>query len=445
MLKRRVVQLSLPLLGLFIFAGVAQAQQTTYYFVSVPFTTFSPGTNCPPTCRITGSFTVSQPLPPNINLPVNIIDSSGTFTPTSFTFTDGVRTITNTTATISGFAVNTDANGNIVQWNFYAQNSTFYVFGFYFPDTDSQAGFANNSGGAYFDARGVPTGTWCKGTAVCSYSIQVSGANGVAGPPFLVPPSNQSGSIYSNDYVSQLGILIKCIDNETHLPAGDCRLRVSFVPVANSGGHIHSNPIAPAFLASPSITDTVTGLNVLYTAPENSGDVKGTASGTDPQGNTITPVPFIVHVELGPLAALSETPFDQLTGDTTIHPDNHFGITAFNNALTKSAAAYYQILKPGELVLGINDMCLQYGGIFDFDADWDSPHNTHRVGHSADIGSGQGVGFKGSIPVGHRIELKWILYHNSLVPIREDQGNGIICNPVDYPLLECTHWHVEPK
>ena len=129
MLKRRVVQLSLPLLGLFIFAGVAQAQQTTYYFVSVPFTIFALGASCPPTCRITGSFTVSQPLPPNINLPVGIIDGSGTFTPTSFTFTNGVETITNTTASFSGFAVNTDANGNIVQWNFYAENSATYIFG----------------------------------------------------------------------------------------------------------------------------------------------------------------------------------------------------------------------------------------------------------------------------------------------------------------------------
>ncbi len=172
---RLAAQVGLLLAGLFCFTSVALAQQTTYVFQSVAFTVFSNGASCPPTCQLTGSFTVSQPLPPNINLPVDTIFGPGTFTPISFSFTNGIQTITDkNSGGGSGFAVNTDANGNIVQWNFYASNCAvqspyicngpaFHVFGSYFPDTDSQVGFNSSLGGANFDAHGIPTGTWSTG------------------------------------------------------------------------------------------------------------------------------------------------------------------------------------------------------------------------------------------------------------------------------------------
>jgi len=162
------------------YAAVSSAQSartTTYSFASVQFKIFNSGTSCPPTCQIEGYFTVPQPLPPNINLPVGVIDGSGTFRPTSFCFTNGVDTITNANATISGFAVNTDSNGNIVQWGLYAENSAFYVWANYFPQIDSQVGFSSNSGGvfhqAYFeDGLGkAPTGTWSIGSSASGCGV----------------------------------------------------------------------------------------------------------------------------------------------------------------------------------------------------------------------------------------------------------------------------------
>lgn len=283
-----------------------------------------------------------------------------------------------------------------------------------------------------------------------SAEISVATATDSTGPPFQMLPSNQSGSSYPNNFVSQLGIVISCIDASTHQPIGGCALNdPKFAPTPKTGGHNHDDPSRPSFLKPASIVTTGTGLSVLYTAPEVSGDIVGTASGTDPQGNQMAPVPFTINVGLGPLSELAAVPsIYELTGDTPVHPSNHWGLRSFDVALINSATTYKQLLKPGEPVLGINDMTLQFGGIFDIHADsgspWKSPHNTHREGHSADIGSGQGLGFKGSIPVGQRKKLRAILYLNSLQPIRENQG-GVICDPQNHPLLECTHWHVEPK
>ena len=35
--------------------------------------------------------------------------------------------------------------------------------------------------------------------------------------------------------------------------------------------------------------------------------------------------------------------------------------------------------------LGVNDMSLELGGVFDIDRTWLPPHAEHRVGHNADI------------------------------------------------------------
>jgi len=155
---------------------LAGAGRTTYSFVSVPLTQFV-GTACPPTCRITGSFTVTQPLAPNITLTPAQLGGSGSFTPDSFSFTDGVTTFTNLNSTTSGFAVNTDANGNIVEWGIYMGNTTLgpgislYYAG---PTELTQEGINVNSYQAYFQALGVVGGTWTVAAAAPAASVGIS-------------------------------------------------------------------------------------------------------------------------------------------------------------------------------------------------------------------------------------------------------------------------------
>jgi hypothetical protein len=136
---------------LFAGSGIAAAS-VQYNFVSSPFNTFI-NTTCPPTCNLTGSFTVATALPPNL-----VVDQ-GFFTPISFSFTDGVSTVTNLTASFSEFSVGTNASGKIVTWDISADDAFSQMFAFSDPPTETQEGnnaqtyqayfFGNTSGGSW--------------------------------------------------------------------------------------------------------------------------------------------------------------------------------------------------------------------------------------------------------------------------------------------------------
>ena len=84
----------------------------TYEYTGNDFTTvFTPSGAGPYTTSdfISGSFTVASPL---------AADFTGTINPVSFSFTDGVQTITNLNylPSLSTFGVQTDNNGNIQYW-----------------------------------------------------------------------------------------------------------------------------------------------------------------------------------------------------------------------------------------------------------------------------------------------------------------------------------------
>jgi hypothetical protein len=70
----------------------------------------------------------------------------------------------------------------------------------------------------------------------------------------------------------------------------------------------------------------------------------------------------------------------------SLHYRNHFGTNALLQAIEKIAARY-DSLNPG-IILRINDMSLEKGGVFDIENNWipDSGHTEHRVGQNADIG-----------------------------------------------------------
>jgi len=85
--------------------------QATYSYYGVPFIYFE-NLSCPPVCRVTGSFTLAQPFPPNYSGDIRDLGLL------SYDFTDGVNVFTNLNSNI-GYAaeVRTDSAGNIATWN----------------------------------------------------------------------------------------------------------------------------------------------------------------------------------------------------------------------------------------------------------------------------------------------------------------------------------------
>lgn len=71
-------------------------------------------------------------------------------------------------------------------------------------------------------------------------------------------------------------------------------------------------------------------------------------------------------------------------GVTSEHRKNHFGSSTLISKLKQMADTVHAYKNLGYR-LRINDMSLQHGGPFDLNNNWDTPHQTHREGVSADI------------------------------------------------------------
>jgi hypothetical protein len=99
--------------ALVMLASVLPASaDTTYTYTGQPFVGFSGTDSCSGgvgECSISGSFTMASPLGDNF--------AFSEITPPSYSFTDGVNTITQlNTSLVVAFEVGTNASGDINQW-----------------------------------------------------------------------------------------------------------------------------------------------------------------------------------------------------------------------------------------------------------------------------------------------------------------------------------------
>jgi len=158
--------------------------------------------------------------------------------------------------------------------------------------------------------------------------------------------------------------------------------------VDSSYGHIHAGlggPQKPAgSLSLTSVNTGATGIGtVLFQAGAVSGPVviRATSVGADSARDTL-----LVRVPV--LQALVQGQSDTLIGQLGAHPLNHYGIQAMITRLNALADSFYATYSAR---LYINDMSLSYGGLFDADSNWATPHGEHRVGRDADLRT-NGVG-----------------------------------------------------
>ena len=73
-----------------------------------------------------------------------------------------------------------------------------------------------------------------------------------------------------------------------------------------------------------------------------------------------------------------------LVGDDQWHPDNHNVTAQFEAPLQQIGLEWHKTC-PNSASLLYNDMSLPWGGVFDLNRDWKSPHKSHMFGDNVDI------------------------------------------------------------
>lgn len=188
-------------------------------------------------------------------------------------------------------------------------------------------------------------------------------------------------------------------------------LQVSFL--LNSGGHDHL--ILPDSSLLGNITNLQTntvfrngnarGITNIdgqilfeYSASQISGEFLFTATKSSNQAIEIVDT---VSIRVPNLEFLGSSPYFELVGApqyntttndpcrteaslTSEHAFGHFGTSSINSEIHEIAESFY--LANDSTKLRINDMSLEYGGLFDFENNWATPHRSHRIGINADIG-----------------------------------------------------------
>lgn len=263
---------------------------------------------------------------------------------------------------------------------------------------------------------------------------------------FIMPPSVTSNTIGAR--ISPLPLTVFCVDIRTGGLLPGCTITVSPAPLFGTGGHSHDGAKpAGCFLKSgetdalcrqPSgqvcageirpivitraVTDVTGGggsFDVTYIAPEPSGVVIVSLTGTDPDGRPLLPGQATIGVRITGLEPLAPGENHLLTGAKPPHPDNHFGTRDFNDSL-KTLANRYAAAFPGEK-LKYNDMSLVEGGLFDTKLNWRPPHCSHRFGVDVDMAL---------VPATNRDSLRELIR-------RKGSGIRTIIEEKDPP-----HWHL---
>ncbi|MCX7641831.1 MAG: hypothetical protein N2Z20_04270 [Elusimicrobiales bacterium] len=92
----------------------------------------------------------------------------------------------------------------------------------------------------------------------------------------------------------------------------------------------------------------------------------------------------IIDIKVKGLVELSTGTGYSLVGKTDIHPSNHWVIPDFKKELEEIGKLWNQTC-PKSDVLYYNDASLIWGGIFDINGKWTTPHDGHDVGVHIDI------------------------------------------------------------
>jgi hypothetical protein len=200
--------------------------------------------------------------------------------------------------------------------------------------------------------------------------------------------------------------------------------------VDSSGGHAHTaGRPAGVFGDSDGITDTNGVYRTTFYANWFGGQEWIIASSSQiAQRDSVLMtlrVPGLVELGKGEHYILVGAPDDLDPcphNVTSLHYRNHFGTAATVQAI-QHITEIYDSLHPG-VILRINDMSLQKGGLFDINNNWVPAHKEHRIGINADIGV-RGIDQSTTCVNLNKIHLRSIIDRFTKGPTLEHKGpNG---------------------
>jgi len=250
--------------------------------------------------------------------------------------------------------------------------------------------------------RAVDQRTWTDPSVVCvapptpQYVIKLSRLDGLA------PESGTS--LFSNEPGQPSPELVATVYDEHNQLVPNVLVQLQANAIPNTGGHHHGDnsvTLRTGTLASADPSANLsqnaqilsgntgsTGLVFTYNAPPVGGDNTIAATCIDNHHCT-QQGPMQVGVGIKDLQPLGDAVFQsaapiRLTGQTTRHPNNHYGTAEWVQSTIVLATEFFS---RKFATLGINDMSLAQGGLFDIQnqSDWLPPHILHRTGTSVDI------------------------------------------------------------
>jgi hypothetical protein len=168
-------------------------------------------------------------------------------------------------------------------------------------------------------------------------------------------------------------------------PPEGCTVNFKVEPVTTIGhnhdGNRPKGTVTPATITIPGGSSGAASAE--YKSPEVSGEEKIIAEIKGEKKSETT-----VRVKVLGLFDLGAGGSYRLTGSTSTgaHPANHYGTDSTIVNTNYMANDYYEQFSA---TIGINDMSLPWGGLFDigqpYGSFWSTPHSSHRKGTSVDI------------------------------------------------------------
>jgi len=213
-------------------------------------------------------------------------------------------------------------------------------------------------------------------------------------------PSNRS---CSDIKPSRAQLFLKCIKinlDNSEVPADGCKVAASLSLGQYHAGHdvghdLSIKPIGsiiPSGMQGVSVTIPIDGLYFQYEASDVAGEVNLNFDVLDPLDKKIDLNSTVFQAKIPDLVSLAEIPNLQFVNIKSHPNDGFYGTQNLKDHLTtaiqsyKANSVFAQNIPAGSVVgLSSEGASLIWGGVFDINRNWGSPHCGHRLGDTIDI------------------------------------------------------------